>query len=252
MSRPYDVEVFERGSTHDAVLRRGPIARLRTRTVVERGAWLAVLAVALMTSARLESGSWALHPMIVLLVVVLAASGLIVRIAVASEYVIADGDGVRWRTMFRTTRVGWDDVVVVNSEIDRSRWQRYGPTLLVLHTQGGRRALRASAGCRRSAIDAWIAAAGACWAVSRPTRAGGRYFTIATMSAGEPGARRLGEWGAVGRYDDLEDATWHARVRAAERGDALVDVVEVWGQVGWAVRSVSDLGVAELVPDPSG
>ena len=90
------------GAAVSAVLRRGLSARLRTIRLYEVAAWIAI--VALMFAGRRPFASEDIGLWLV------GAIGVAVRLSIATEFVRCDAAGVRWRTLFVTHRVAWNEI----------------------------------------------------------------------------------------------------------------------------------------------
>jgi hypothetical protein len=80
-----------------ATLRRGVLARLRTIGMYEFAAWGGLVAL------YYEGSGW----------LVLAAIGVAVRLAIATESVRCDVFGLHWRTCIARHRVAWDDIAAI-------------------------------------------------------------------------------------------------------------------------------------------
>lgn len=88
-----------------AVLRRGLLARLRTIRLYEVAAWIAIVALVFAGRRPFASEDFGLWLM--------GAVGAAVRLSIATEFVRCDAAGVRWRTLFVTHRIGWDEITTI-------------------------------------------------------------------------------------------------------------------------------------------
>ena len=86
-----------------AMLRRGMLARVRTIRVHEFVAWIAIVVLALSVRAPANFG-----------VLLFGAAGVVVRLAIATEWVRCDVAGVTWRSLFVTHSVSWDEVASID------------------------------------------------------------------------------------------------------------------------------------------
>ena len=92
-------------------LRRKFFARIRFCGVIEFGSLLGLLGIGLLRGRPHEWEAWVSAGWLgdALLVAYLVAA-VAVRVAVATEYVSADQQGVRWRSLFRSSFLPWDQI----------------------------------------------------------------------------------------------------------------------------------------------
>jgi hypothetical protein len=92
-------------------------------------------------------------------VLLLLAPAIAIRVAIATEYLIADDATVRWRSLFRSRWTTWDHLESI--EIGKmSLFPTHGSDVIKLrfHT-GSVRRVRASVGCGEQARRDWVARA---------------------------------------------------------------------------------------------
>lgn len=136
-----------------AELRRSALARVRLSGLAE---FVTVGMAAGIGWAEVAnpSGGWPV-------VVMFGAVALAVRIAVAVEFVVADRDGIAWRSLFRRDSASWDHVSAIG--LGRMRLfpgrGRGDECIEVTFANGATRRLRASAWCGSRARLEFIAAA---------------------------------------------------------------------------------------------
>ena len=139
------------------LLRRGLLARLRCVGAAEFFSFIGVVVIVLIARDLVGgvapiSGGWVGD----LLVVAFLAASLAVRVAVAIEYVIADDDGVRWRTLFRSSKLPWHRIEAIDIGTMYLLPQRRSDDVLrILTTDGKVLKLRPSAWCE-SAAQRWL------------------------------------------------------------------------------------------------
>lgn len=148
------------GTSGTAVrLRRTVWQRLRVVGVLEFFSWTLLLCGGVVVATEPDLSAEPIADLAVVFAVLVGAP-LVVRVAVATEYVEADADGIRWRSLFRPVRVPWAQV----DRIERGeQWLLPRPTgqdvLVVRTTAGRRRKLRPTVGHRAADVNDWLLAA---------------------------------------------------------------------------------------------
>ncbi len=98
------------GAPSTARLRRSPIARLRTLGFFGIVSWIVLVSLMIdIVDGHASPG-----------VAAVGAAALIVRLAIATEYVTCDAQGLRWRSLFAAHRVGWSQVAGIETAIVRN------------------------------------------------------------------------------------------------------------------------------------
>lgn len=93
-----------------AVLRRSPIARLRTLGFLGIVSWVVLLALVV------DIVDGRTRPTLVALAVVAA----VIRLAIATEYVRCDEAGLHWRSVLVTRHVPWEQVAGIETAVTRT------------------------------------------------------------------------------------------------------------------------------------
>jgi hypothetical protein len=133
---------------------------LRPFGVVEFFSLLGVVLIALILNDVRNGVEWVSDGWLSdALVVVGLAGAVAARVAVALEYVEAGPTGVRYRALFRSSVVPWEQI----ESIDTSTMPRFpaigaSPVIRLNLIDGSDRRLRGSAGCESASRD-WIRAA---------------------------------------------------------------------------------------------
>ena len=155
-------------------LRRGFWARARGGGVLEffSIATIGLVAFVVEETVRGELGGW--NPSDILVGLLVLTPPIAVRIAVATEYLVADEATVRWRSLFRRRWTTWDHIESI--EIGKmSLFPTHGDDVIELrfHT-GAVRRIRASVGCGAEARREWVAQAALLFMASGMPPAGHR------------------------------------------------------------------------------
>ena len=140
-------------------LRRGFWARARGGGVLEFFSIAVIALVGLLVeeTARGELSGW--KPADILVGLLVLVPPIAIRVAVATEYLVADETTVRWRSLFRGRWTTWDHIESI--EIGKmSLFPTHGDDVINLrfHT-GAVRRIRASVGCGEQARREWVAQA---------------------------------------------------------------------------------------------
>lgn len=98
------------GAPTTARLQRSPIARVRTLGFFGIVSWIVLVSLIIdLVDGPVSPG-----------IAAVGAAALIVRLAIATEYVTCDADGLRWRSVFAAHRVGWDQVAGIETAVVRN------------------------------------------------------------------------------------------------------------------------------------
>lgn len=138
-------------------LRRGFWARARAVGCLEffSIATIGLVGFLVEETARGEVGGWTGSD--VLLGLLVLTPPIAVRVAVATEYLVADETTVRWRSLFRPRWTTWDHIESIATG-KMSLFPTHGDDVINLrfHT-GAVRRVRASVGCGAQARRDWVA-----------------------------------------------------------------------------------------------
>jgi hypothetical protein len=144
----------EGGTAH---LRRGWLARLRYQGIVEISSWCGVVFAMVMLGDATTGGEY----------MAITVFGLLMvgcRLAIATEWLLADEQGVRWRSLFRRYSVPWADVADLGVGQIALLPSPVSIEVLCVH-RGARRPkkIRPSVAVGHDAASEWLAGAQRLW-----------------------------------------------------------------------------------------